>query len=133
MNRQSALKHQWVRFIPNKPEPGILYVSREYKTATHLCCCGCGLEVVTPINSAKWSLTDHGGSVSLWPSIGNWSFPCRSHYWIDHNRVKWASAMTKKQIAQVRQKDRLAVEAMVGSDRTTTSLWTKFILWLKGG
>lgn len=133
MNRQTALKHQWVRFIPNNPDPGILYVSREYKTATHLCCCGCGLEVVTPINSAKWSITDHGSSVSLWPSIGNWSFPCRSHYWIDHNRVKWASAMTKKQIAQVRQKDRLAVEAMVGSDRKTTSLWTKFILWLKGG
>ena len=133
MSRQSALKHQWVRFIPDKPEPGILYVSREYKTATHLCCCGCGLEVVTPLNPAKWSLIDHGDSVSLWPSIGNWSFPCRSHYWIDHNRVKWAGAMTKKQIARVRQNDRLAVEAMVGSDRKLTGVWMKFIRWLTGG
>jgi hypothetical protein len=132
MSKQSRLKHQWVRFIPEKPEPGIIYISREYKTATHLCCCGCGLDVITPLNSAKWSLTDHGDSISLFPSIGNWSFPCKSHYWIDHNRIKWAGAMTQIQIARVREGDRLAVEAMVGANKPKGSLWKKFLHWLSG-
>lgn len=132
MSKQSRLRHQWVRFIPEKPEPGIIYISREYKTATHLCCCGCGLDVITPLNSAKWSLTDHGDSISLFPSIGNWSFPCKSHYWIDHNRIKWAGAMTQIQIARVREGDQLAVEAMVGANKPKGSLWKKFLHWLSG-
>jgi len=31
------------------------------------------------------------GVVSLAPSIGNWSFPCNSHYWITGNEVRWAA------------------------------------------
>lgn len=124
--------HQWVRFIPDKPEAGILYISREYKTATHLCCCGCGMEVVTPLNPAKWDLTDHGNSVSLFPSIGNWSFPCRSHYWIDHNRVKWAGAMSEKQITMVRKNDQHAVHLMMQAEKPKAGLFTRFIRWLSG-
>ena len=30
-----------------------------------------------------------GRTISLNPSIGNWSYPCRSHYWIKGNRVVW--------------------------------------------
>lgn len=107
MSKQTALKHEFVKYIPDKPQEGILYISREYKTATHLCCCGCGLHVVTPLNPAKWSVTYHGNSVSLFPSIGNWSFPCQSHYWIDHGHVKWARPMSAKQISMVRERDRV--------------------------
>lgn len=114
MSRQLAMKHEYVEYIPPKLMPGILYVSRRYSSASHLCCCGCGLEVVTPLNPAKWRLTDHGNTVSLYPSIGNWSFPCRSHYWVDHGRIKWAEAMTERQIAGVRVKDRMAAEAHAG-------------------
>lgn len=133
MSKQSYLKHQWVRFIPDTPEPGILYISREYNTATHLCCCGCGLEVVTPLNSAKWSVKDHGDSVSLFPSIGNWSFPCKSHYWIDHGRVKWAGTMANRQIARVRKSDRLAVEQMMKADKRKANWMARFVRWLRGG
>lgn len=132
MKKQSYLKHQWVRFIPGKPEPGILYISREYKTATHLCCCGCGLEVVTPLNPAKWNLTDHGNSVSLFPSIGNWSFPCRSHYWIDHNRVRWAGAMSEKQITKVRKNDQHAVDLMMKAEKPKAGLLTRLGRWISG-
>ena len=55
---------------------GILYVSMEYATATHLCACGCGLTVVTPISPTDWQISYNGRTVSLYPSIGNRSFPC---------------------------------------------------------
>jgi hypothetical protein len=29
--------------------PGVIYISERYATAVHLCCCGCGYEVVTPL------------------------------------------------------------------------------------
>lgn len=106
MTRPASLRHSYVEYIPEKLESGILYISRKYSTASHLCCCGCGLQVVTPLNPAKWQLTDHGQTVSLYPSIGNWSFSCRSHYWIDHGRIKWAGAMSAQQISNVQKRDR---------------------------
>jgi len=105
MMRQERLCHEYVEFIPEKLEPGYLYISHRFKTASHLCCCGCGSRVVTPFNRSKWYLTDHGNSVSLYPSIGNWSFLCRSHYFIDHGRIKWARQMSDRQIANIRKID----------------------------
>lgn len=66
--------------IPARLEGGVLHISRKYKTMSHLCCCGCGNKVVTPLNPSGWKLTESSGSVSLDPSIGNLSFPCQSHY-----------------------------------------------------
>jgi uncharacterized protein DUF6527 len=106
MNRISCIQPKFVEFIPEHLEAGVLYVSRRYATASHLCCCGCGLEVVTPLNPAKWRLTERGGAVSLAPSIGNWSFPCKSHCWIMGNRVRWAGAMSPEMITAVKARDR---------------------------
>lgn len=116
--------------MPEKPQQGLLYISREYKTATHLCCCGCGLEVVTPLNPAKWRITDHGDSVSLTPSIGNWSFPCESHYWIDHGAVKWSTKMSQKQIEAVRQSDQKAVEVMLQGHGQRSGWLGRLINWI---
>ena len=110
MTRHTSLRHTYVEYIPAKLEPGVLYISRKYRTGSHLCCCGCGLKVVTPLNPAQWKLTDHGQNASLSPSIGNWSFPCKSHYWIDHGRIRWSEAMSERKIANVRRNDRLALE-----------------------
>lgn len=107
MPRQSSLTPQFVTFIPESIEHGKLYVSMEYATATHLCCCGCGNRVVTPLSPNDWKLNFDGRSISLYPSIGNWSFPCQSHYVIEANEVRWAGRMTKSEIALVREKDRL--------------------------
>ncbi len=92
------LKHEFVDFIPEKPEQGTLYISIRYKTGTHVCCCGCGNIVVTPISPTDWKLTFDGKTVSLHPSIGNWGFPCQSHYWIRQNRVEWAPKWPRDQI-----------------------------------
>lgn len=110
MTRQANLRHAYVEYIPEKLDPGVLYISRKYRTASHLCCCGCDSKVVTPLNPAKWKLTDQGQTVSLFPSIGNWSFPCKSHYWIDHGRIRWAREMSERQIANVRRNDMLDAE-----------------------
>ncbi len=85
----NAITHQFVDFIPDHLEEGVLYVSLNYRTVTHRCCCGCGLEVVTPLAPKAWRLTFDGESISLRPSIGNWNLPCRSHYWIQENGVQW--------------------------------------------
>lgn len=61
------LSHKFVKNIPEKLEDGIVYISTEYPTAIHKCCCGCGNEVVTPISPADWKLTFDGETISLYP------------------------------------------------------------------
>lgn len=111
MTRTGQLIPEFVEFIPERLAPEVLYISKRYSTASHLCCCGCGLEVVTPLNPAKWRLIENNGTVSLHPSIGNWSFPCKSHYWIKGSHVEWAGAMSAERIAAVKARDRRGVEA----------------------
>jgi hypothetical protein len=89
MSKLSHLVPAFVEFLPDELESGKLYISMQYATASHKCCCGCGRDVVTPISPTDWQLAFDGRSLSLTPSIGNWSYPCRSHYWIRHNRVVW--------------------------------------------
>lgn len=113
--RSRHIRHEFVEFIPERPKEGVLYVSRRYHTASHLCCCGCGLEVVTPLNDAKWKVSERGGAVWLRPSIGNWSFPCQSHYWIEDGRIRWDGRMSAKSIAGVQQRDRQDAEILVAS------------------
>ena len=93
--------------FPRVLEEGILYISEECELAAHKCCCGCGEDVITPLHTARWRLARHGGRVSLHPSIGNWKFACRSHYWIRNNRVIPSFRMDDEQIAEVIQLDRV--------------------------
>jgi hypothetical protein len=78
----------FTKSIPASPEAETLYVSMEYKTAVHLCACGCGSKVVTPLGPHDWVLT-FDGTVTLRPSVGNGQLPCRSHYYIRSDRIDW--------------------------------------------
>lgn len=113
MSRITHIQAEFVEFIPHQLHTGKIYISRKYSTATHLCCCGCGLEVVTPFNEAKWSLIEFGNTVSLHPSIGNWSFPCKAHYWILNGSVMWASELSPEWIAEVQNRDYLDAQNYV--------------------
>ena len=93
--------------FPRLLEEGILYISEECELAAHKCCCGCGEDVITPLNPARWRLVRHGGLVSLYPSIGNWKFACRSHYWIRNNRVIPSFSMDDEEIAEVIELDQV--------------------------
>lgn len=99
------------RFVTHLPEAlteGVLYISEEFATAAHLCCCGCGEEVITPLNKANWRLTRSGSEkVSLYPSVGNWRFACRSHYLIQNNKVIESHEMSQGRVDMVLRRDRL--------------------------
>jgi hypothetical protein len=99
------MRHEFVQSVPEQLDEGVLYVSLPYATAVHRCACGCGHEVVTPLSPTDWSMIFDGKTVSLAPSIGNWSFPCRSHYWLERGRVVWAPAWSDREIADGRARD----------------------------
>jgi len=111
---QMRLTPQFVEFLPDEINDGILYVSMPYAVAAHRCACGCGGEVVTPLSPTDWKLAFDGISVSLEPSIGNWSFPCRSHYFIRGGQIQWAANMSEAAIQRGRQRDRESKAAHFG-------------------
>jgi hypothetical protein len=99
------LQHKFVDTIPDDVPFGWLFICIKYKTAVHKCVCGCGNEVVTPISPTDWKLTFDGISVSLSPSIGNWNFDCRSHYWIVKNEVIESEKWSDEEIKSGRARD----------------------------
>ena len=108
MKQPIALKFEFVKSIPEELAEHTLHISLDYATVVHKCCCGCGREVVTPLSPTDWKLIYDGVSVSLSPSVGNWSFPCRSHYWINQGTVHWAEQWSDERIAAGRAYDRRA-------------------------
>jgi uncharacterized protein DUF6527 len=106
--KRVRMTHRFVEFIPAELDQGVIYISTTYATAAHRCSCGCGKEVVTAFSPTDWRLIFDGDTVTLDPSIGNWSFPCRSHYWIRNNRVRWAAPMSRERIEANRTHDRVA-------------------------
>lgn len=92
--RLTELTPEYVHFMPEKPamKEGILYISREFGSVQHRCACGCGEIVVTPIDTVQWWTLreeDEGRVVTLWPSIGRFQSPCKSHYFITKNKIEW--------------------------------------------
>lgn len=98
MKQRIVLDIEFVQAIPNDLDERTLYISIDYATVVHKCCCGCGQEVITPLSPTDWKLIYDGESVSLWPSIGNWNFDCQSHYWVNRSVVKWAGQWSREQI-----------------------------------
>lgn len=117
------MQHQFVAYIPEVLELETLYISLEHNIVVHKCACGCGLEVVTPLSPAEWALKYDGEVVSLWPSIGNWNFPCKSHYIIKNGEVRWAGRFDEAKIRSVRQRD--ANAKYVQYESSTEPLETK--------
>jgi len=141
--RATKLRPEYVELMPKVIGEGVLYISQKYATAVHKCCCGCGEKVVTPLKPTEWSLSINHGAVTLCPSIGNWSFACRSHYWIRNSRVVWAGEMPQHEIERSRRRD-LAVKreyftrfnahenrhnSRLPDDRPA-SLWKRLLAWL---
>nr|WP_302622672.1 DUF6527 family protein [Janthinobacterium sp. HH104] len=134
----------------------MLYVSMDYATAVHSCCCGCGDRVVTPFTPTDWRMTFDGESISLHPSVGNWNQKCRSHYVIQRNNVLEAGVWSTAQIEAERRRDKKAkarhygqlnddksgtvviAEGDVSSAvsqkkaRPSESIWSRFKLWRNG-
>lgn len=120
--RRNRLTHEFVDLIPTVLAEGHLYVSIPYRTAIHLCACGCGNKVVTPIRPARWQLYFDGESVSLAPSVGNWQFKCRSHYVIKNDRVLWARSWTREEVEAGREHDQAELRQYLSQHRASVSL-----------
>jgi hypothetical protein len=112
--RHKRLEHRFVEHIPERLEAGILYVSMEYATSAHRCCCGCGEEVVAPFTPTDWKMTFDGETISLRPSIGSWTLKCRSHYVIDRGNVIESGRWSDEQIEAERRRDRAAKARFYG-------------------
>lgn len=108
MTAAQRFSHEFVDHVPDHPADGVLYVSMKFATVIHFCACGCGTEVVTPLDPTDFKLIFDGETISLRPSVGNWQFPCRSHYWITGSRVLWAGEMPADLIQAGRRRSRVA-------------------------
>ncbi len=106
MSKIDELEHEFVTQLPDEPRAGVIYISMQFGTAVHLCCCGCRNQVFTPLRPNRWRLAFDGETISLCPSVGNWNFPCESHYWITHGTVRWATRMTQAEIHAIRERSR---------------------------
>jgi hypothetical protein len=104
-------KLQRVHYMPKELKPGVLYVSEEFDAAAHLCACGCGSKVRTPLGPTEWRVEERPGGPSLYPSVGNWQLACRSHYWIKGGRVVWAETWSSQQVEEGRRDERLRRQA----------------------
>lgn len=90
-----------VVYMPDELEAGKLYVSIYFNCSIHLCPCGCGEKIVLPFYTDKdpedsirrtmgWEYREVNGLVTFSPSVGNWKLPCRTHYFIENNKIRWA-------------------------------------------
>jgi hypothetical protein len=94
---------QRVHFMPKELQSGVLYVSEEFGAAAHLCPCGCGSKIRTPLGPTEWTFEETGSGPTLHPSVGNWQQACQSHYWIYCGEIIWANKWTPKQIVSARR------------------------------
>ena len=120
-----TFKLQRVQHMPRELEPGVFYFSEEFEVAGHLCPCGCENKVITPIGPTEWSLVIRKERPTLYPSIGNWQIPCRSHYWIREGQVKWSYQWSEEQIAAGRKKEEKRRKKYY-NDKKHTSGWDMF-------
>lgn len=127
----NELKLQHVTYVPRDLAPGVLYVSLEYAVAAHLCACGCGAKVVTPLGPAEWSFAERDGRPSLRPSIGNWQLPCRSHYVISDGQIHWAKGWSEAQVLAGRNAEEQRRRDHYAAQERERGFWRRLWNWLR--
>jgi hypothetical protein len=115
--------------FPDRPQPGKFYYSEEFRTSLHLCACGCARRVILPIKAAGWRIDLSGAGVSLYPSVGNREFECRSHYLIRKGAVIWLARMSDRVVAASRARDQQHIRAVhrLSLRKLATNIWS----WLR--
>ena len=113
MTGVNHLEPVFVDSIPSDGDlvAGKLYISILYTTTVHLCASGCGFKVVLPLSPAQYRFEFDGVDVSMSPSVGNWDYPCGSHYWIRRGRVVDAGRWGDERLDAAARNDQEDVEA----------------------
>ena len=89
--RKESVTPKYVEFMTNVNDmkDNIIYISLKYGVTGHRCLCGCGLLTILPLNQKEdseeirnhgWGMTDNDGKLTFTPSVGNYQYPCKSHY-----------------------------------------------------
>lgn len=120
-----------VQYMPKKLEPGILYVAEQFGAAAHLCACGCGAKIRTPLNPMEWSLAKTQDGPSLWPSVGNWQQACKSHYVIRRGTIVWYDQWTQAQITAGRKQEEKRRAAYYDNLYSKEGIFARIWNWLK--
>lgn len=92
MSQIKNLKPVFSDKIPEELAPGILYISMSHRIAKHLCPCGCGKVITIIFDPELWTMKFDGETVTIFPSIGNYNIPCKSHYYISGNQIEWCQS-----------------------------------------
>lgn len=122
-----TMRLELVELMPAKLEPGVLYASQKYQTAAHLCACGCGEKIRTQLGPLGWRFTNQSTGPSLYPSIGNWQKPCRSHYFIKGGRIVWAASMSEDEVQRGRHQEMLRRDDFIRA--TNRGWWGRIRTW----
>jgi hypothetical protein len=123
---------QRVQYMPKELKPGVLYVSEKFGAAAHLCACGCGSKIRTPLSPMEWTLEETSRGPTLYPSVGNWQQVCQSHYWIYRGEIRWADKWTPEQIAAGRLNEEERRRAYYDAlERQRGGILRRFWRWLK--
>ncbi|EMA4456299.1 MULTISPECIES: DUF6527 family protein [Enterobacterales] len=117
--------------MPRDLEPNTLYYSERFGTASHLCACGCGAKIRTPIDVNEWSIVKTEQGPTLHPSVGNWQKECKSHYYIRKGKIVWCGAWTEKQIQEGRYREQQARIDHYNRIYSKQSVFNKIWLWIK--
>lgn len=124
---------QRVQYMPRQLAPGVLYVSEEYGTAAHLCACGCGAKIRTPLGPTEWIFRETSEGPTLEPSVGNWQQACQSHYWINRGKIHWAGRWTAEEVAAGRRGEEARRSVYFASlEQGRVGIVMRFWRWIKG-
>jgi len=129
----NKIELQRVHYMPKELKLGVLYVSEEFCAAAHLCACGCGSKIRTPLGPTEWALEVTGQGPTLRPSIGNWQLACQSHYWIYQGKIRWADKWTPEEITAGRRVEEERRRAYYDAlDQQRGGILWRFWRWVKG-
>lgn len=117
--------------MPKELEQGVLYVSEEFGTAAHLCACGCGAKIRTPLGPTEWTFYDTPAGPTLRPSVGNWQQACKSHYIINKGQIIWADEWSDDQIAAGRAAEELRRKNYYDNLYKNKGILSRIWNWLK--
>lgn len=101
--RNYEMKNEFVHRVPAELEEGVLYICLTCDVVVHKCACGCGEKVVLPLAPDYWKL-HYDGEVALSPSIGNYQYDCKSHYFIRNSRVVWVDKKENHQESEKKKR-----------------------------